>query len=50
MEIVEYLQDAACLGLADPKIVMHLAEMGALFPKELAGAYEAFRKRQTGDN
>lgn len=47
---MRYFQFAACLGFANPKIVTHLTEMGALFPKELVGAYKAFRKRQAGDN
>lgn len=49
-DVVRYFQFAACLGFANPKIVTHLTEMGALFPKELVGAYKAFRKRQAGDN
>ena len=49
-DVVRYLQFAACLGFANPKIVTHLTEMGALFPKELVGAYKAFRRRQAGDN
>jgi len=49
-EVVRYLQYAACLGFANPKIVSHLTEMGALFPNELVGAYQAFRQRQASDN
>jgi hypothetical protein len=50
IEVVKFLQHAACMGFADPKLVAHLTEMGALFPKELAGAFRAFRKMQTSDN
>ena len=50
MDVVRCLQDAACLGLADPKIVAHLTEMGTLFPNELVGAYRAFLRRQVSDN
>ena len=49
-EVLGYLQHAASLGLADPELVKHLTEMGALYPEELAGAYQAFRRRQTSDN
>ena len=50
IEVVKYLQHAACMGFADPKLVTHLTEVGALFPKELVGAFRAFRKTQTSDN
>jgi hypothetical protein len=43
-------RSAACLGLANAQLVGHLAEMGAMFPEELLGAYQAFRDRQTGIN
>jgi len=36
--------------LADNEIVSHLAEISALFPKELFGAFRAFQERRTGDN
>jgi hypothetical protein len=49
-EVVAFLRFAACLGLADPELVGHLAEMGEAFPEELVGAYQAFRERQAGDN
>lgn len=44
------LQYAACKGLANAKMVAHLTEMSALFPKEMLGAYRALRTRQVGDN
>jgi hypothetical protein len=49
-DVLRYFQIAACLGIANPKIVTHLTEMGALFPKELVGAYKAFRRMQADDN
>jgi hypothetical protein len=49
-DLVQYLQLAACLGAADPKLVSHLTEMGALFPEELAGAYKAFRRKRASEN
>lgn len=49
-DVVMFLQYAACLGLANTTMVAHLTEMGALFPKELLGAYRAFRERQACDN
>ena len=49
-DVVLYLQLAACLGAADPKLVSHLTEMGALFPEELAGAYKAFRRKRASEN
>lgn len=50
LEVVAFLRFAACLGLANARLVGHLAEMGAVFPEELLGAYQAFRERQGGDN
>lgn len=49
-EVVAFLRFAACLGLANAQLVGHLAEMGALFPEQLLGAYKAFRERQACDN
>jgi hypothetical protein len=48
--VVAFLRFAACLGLANAQLVGHLAEMGALFPEQLLGAYKAFRERQACDN
>ena len=50
LEVVALFRAAACLGLANARLVGHLAEMGAMFPEELLGAYQAFRDRQTGIN
>ncbi|MDD2762393.1 MAG: hypothetical protein PHE83_00300 [Opitutaceae bacterium] len=49
-DVITILQLAARLGLADGEMVSHLAEMGALFPKELLGAFKAFRERRACDN
>lgn len=49
-DVVSLLTFAAHLGLANAEIVSHLAEMGALFPKELLGAFKAFQERRAGDN
>jgi hypothetical protein len=49
-DVVSLLMHAAHLGLADAEIVSHLAEMGALFPKELLGAFKAFQESRAGDN
>jgi hypothetical protein len=49
-DVVMLLKMAAHLGLANAKIVAHLTEMGALFPKELLGAFKAFQERQACDN
>lgn len=49
-DVVSLLTFAADLGLADAEIVSHLAEMGALFPKELLGAFKAFQERRACDN
>jgi hypothetical protein len=45
-----FLQYAACMGLADSKMVAHLTEMSALFPQEMLDAYRACRARQASDN
>jgi hypothetical protein len=45
-----FFQYAACMGLADSKMVAHLTEMSALFPQEMLDAYRAFRARQASDN
>jgi hypothetical protein len=49
-DIVSLLTHAAHLGLANAEMVSHLAVMGALFPKELLGAFRAFQERRDGDN
>ena len=41
---------AAHQGMANAKIVAHLTEMGALFPKELLGAFKAYQERRACDN
>ena len=49
-DVVSLLTHAAHLGLANAEMVSHLAVMGALFPKELLGAFRAFQQRRDGDN
>jgi hypothetical protein len=49
-EVVTLLKFAAHEGHANTKIVAHLAKMGALFPKELLGAFKAYKERQACDN
>ena len=49
-EVVAFLHFAARLGLANSELVGHLTELGALFPDQLVGAYNALRERQTGSN
>jgi hypothetical protein len=49
-DLVMFLQYAACMGLADSKMVAHLTEMSAFFPQEMLDAYRAFRARQASDN
>jgi hypothetical protein len=49
-DVVSLLTFAAHLGLADAEIVSHLAEMGALFPKELLEAFRAFQEKRACDN
>ena len=49
-EVVAFLRFAACRGLANSRLVDHLAEIGLLFPEQLVGAYKALRERQTGSN
>lgn len=49
-DLVRLLKFAAAIGLADAETVGHLAEMEALFPGELMGAFQAYRERQVRDN
>ena len=49
-DVVMLLKFAAHQGLANAQIVAHLTEMGALFPKELLGAFKAYQERQACDN
>ncbi len=49
-DVVKLLTFAAHQGLANAQIVAHLTEMGALFPKELLGAFKAYQERQACDN
>jgi len=49
-DVVSVLQAAAALGLANPRVVAHLAEMSSLFPQETLAAYRVFRAQQASDN
>ena len=49
-DVVKLLTFAAHQGMANAKIVAHLTEMGALFPKELLGAFKAYQERRACDN
>ena len=49
-EVVRLLQGAAGRGLVQSKMVMHLAEMSALFPQETVEAFRIFCARRSGDN
>lgn len=49
-DVVLLLQYAAAKGLANTKLVAHLAEMGALYPAETLDAYRTFHARQAGSN
>jgi len=49
-DVVSLLTHAAHVGLAKAEIVSHLVTVGALYPRELFGAFRAFQARQGGDN
>ena len=49
-DVVSLLTHAAHVGLAKAEIVSHLVAVGALYPKELIGAFRAFQARRGGDN
>jgi hypothetical protein len=49
-DLAMFLQYAACLGLANTKMVAHLTEMSDLFPQEMMEAYRIVRARQAADN
>ena len=49
-DVLLLLKLAAQTAPAKPGIAAHLAEVGALFPDELMGAFRAFLKRQISDN
>lgn len=49
-EVLSLLKYAGDVAPDNQEVADHLAEMGALFPSELLGAFRAFLRRQTGSN
>ena len=49
-DVLLLLKFAAETSPANAEMLAHLTQMGTLFPRELLGAFKAFRKRQAGDN
>jgi len=49
-DVLLLLKFAAHASPGDADLLAHLAQMGTLFPREMLGAFRAFRKKQLGDN
>ncbi len=49
-ELLVLLKCAAAMSPDNATILTHLTKVGALFPRELFGAFQAFLKKQNSDN